>query len=109
LFSQEKEDFKNRLMELELTEDKQSAQIRELTRLVLSLRDEMHKKNSGFFGSAKKGTEPIPPELAFTDDTEKKKPENVEFRNFDFSQLSRELSPVMRTAVFLSTIKFEEA
>jgi hypothetical protein len=46
-------------MEVELSEDKKAAQIRELTRLVISLRDEVNKKHSGFFG--KKESEPIPP------------------------------------------------
>jgi hypothetical protein len=46
-------------MEVELSEAKKAAQIRELTRLVISLRDEVNKKHSGFFG--KKESEPIPP------------------------------------------------
>ena len=103
-------------MDMELSGDKQSAQIRELTRLVLSLRDEMHKKNSGFFGSSKKGSEPIPPELEFSDTPSPKpsaaadvqQPKNVECRVFsDLS--STDLSPLMHQALLLSAVKFEFA
>jgi len=69
-------------MELELSEDKKAAQIRELTRLVISLRDEMHKKNSGFFSQSKKTPEPIPPELDFSDSGDKPVPQNVEHQLF---------------------------
>ena len=106
-------------MELELSEDKKAAQIRELTRLVLSLRDEMHKKHSGFFGSSKKVTDPIPPELEFSDDNSNKKPvvpttpQNVENRFFSPSELDElysDLSPLMKHAMLLSaTFQLEEA
>ena len=119
LHLQEKEDFKNRVMELELSEDKKSAQIRELTRIVISLRDEMHKKNSGFFSNSKQAPEPIPPELEFkdtpVDNSLKPVPQNVEhqiFSGFDVGQLSRDLAPVFRAAIFLPStmmISFEEA
>ncbi len=107
-------------MELELSEDKKAAQIRELTRLVLSLRDEMHKKHSGFFGSSKKGPDPIPPELSeLTDDVSNKKPvvqsapKDVENRflfGYELDELYSDLSPLMQHAILLSaTFQLEEA
>ena len=93
-------------MEIELSEDKKAAQIRELTRLVISLRDEVHKKQSGFFNKSQ--PEPIPPELEFNDSKEKPTPvENTYFSGFDFDQLSSDLSPLMRVALFLPTTTFE--
>ena len=96
-------------MDMELSGDKQSAQIRELTRLVIALRDETNKKHSGFFGSSKKATEPIPPELEFPD-TPSPKPENVECRLFsDAYSSSTDVSPLMEQALMLSAVKFEFA
>ena len=93
-------------MEIELAEDKKAMQIRELTRLVISLRDEVHKKNSGFFNKSQ--LQPIPPELEFNDTEEKPTlVENSYFSGFDFDQLSSDLSPLMRVALFLPTTVFE--
>ena len=99
-------------MDMELSGDKQSAQIRELTRLVIALRDETNKKNSGFFGSSKKATEPIPPELEFSDTPSPKpsQPENVEYRLFsDAYSSSSNVSPLMEQALMLSAVEFEFA
>ena len=59
---QEKEEVYNRIINLELGNEKRSAQIRELTRLMLTIRDEVNHKHSGFFSSKKK-EDPLPPEL----------------------------------------------
>ena len=93
-------------MEIELSEDKKAAQIRELTRLVISLRDEVHKKQSGFFNKSQ--PEPIPPELEFNDSKEKPTlVENSYFSGFEFDHMSSDLSPLMRVALFLPTTVFE--
>ena len=98
---------------MELSGDRQSAQIRELTRLVIALRDETNKKQSGFFGSSKKASEPIPPELEFSDTPSPKppNPENVECRLFcDAAHFSStDASPLMQQALMLGAVKFEFA
>jgi hypothetical protein len=111
VFFQEKEDFKNRVIELELSEDKKAAQIRELTRLVISLRDEVHKKqHSGFFGAAKKEPEPIPPELEFNDSGSPPVPQNVSHLPASgLERVPQSGSPVMRAAILLASPKLEHA
>ncbi len=59
---QEKEEVYNRMMNLEQLDSKRSVQIKELTLLLLTIRDEVNHKHSGFF-SKKKSDVPLPPEL----------------------------------------------
>ena len=64
--------MKHRLTEVGLSQAKQAAQVRELTRLVISLRDEVWGNRSGFFG--KRQPEPVSPVLDFNDLEEKPNP-----------------------------------
>lgn len=106
----EKQDFQNRVRELELTADRRDAQMRELTRLVITLRDEMVKKHSGIFS---KTTIPVPQTLLEEPKPEQKPemktPEDVAFNFEKCSTTWRSLSPVMRDAVFIRSVRFEEA
>jgi len=90
---QEKSDLKDRVQDLEFAVEKQSTQLKELTRLAIAIRDDLQKSllpkptNSGFF-SKKDGTQvpslmplpPIPPELmdVFEKDNLKRNNQNVD-------------------------------
>lgn len=82
----EKEDVRNQITNLEFTVERQSVQIKELTRLTIAIRDDIHKLNTqakkgGWFGGSKEAdsssTVPAIPEALQFDHNEKSKPENV--------------------------------
>jgi len=85
---QEKEEVRSQITNLEFTVERQSVQIKELTRLTIAIRDDIHKLNSqakkgGWFGGkdadAKSTVPAIPEALQFdhNEQAEKLKPENV--------------------------------
>merc|ERR1712029_946716 len=84
----EKEEVRNTITNLEFTVERQSVQIKELTRLTIAIRDDIHKLNTqakkgGWFGKGgdkEADTVPaIPEALQFdhNDQAEKLKPQNV--------------------------------
>jgi hypothetical protein len=100
LVKQEKEDYKDRVRNLEILSERQSAQIRELTRLMVHVRDELVKKNSGLFGGSSKTSIPPLTNLLDGDPAPKLDPVSFDHEGHFFS-------PLFIQALFMLPVQFE--